>query len=100
MERVGRSAVTSLDVVDWAEMSLREQLLLAAQTDVLVGDHGAGLSHMALMAKDRIVVELTNALMNELDYFAVVAELLELRYLKVFDSNLTADVIEAALMCE
>lgn len=49
-------ARSNLDVhiraIDFATLSFREQIALARQTDILVGVHGAGLTHTLFMKQD------------------------------------------------
>jgi glycoprotein 2-beta-D-xylosyltransferase len=40
-----------VQAVDWAEHTFAEQLAIVAATDVLVGVHGAGLSHVVFMTQ-------------------------------------------------
>jgi EGF domain-specific O-GlcNAc transferase len=46
--------------VDLAELPLREQVALAAATDVFVGHHGAGMMHLLFLPADAAVVEVTS----------------------------------------
>ena len=47
--------------VDLAGLTLREQVALAAETDVFVGHHGAGLMHLLFLPADAAVVEITSS---------------------------------------
>jgi hypothetical protein len=49
---------TTHEVVDWAELSGREQATKAARADVFVGMHGAGLTHIQYAHEDAVLVEL------------------------------------------
>jgi hypothetical protein len=49
---------TTHEVVDWAELSGREQAIKAARADVFVGMHGAGLTHIQYAHEDAVLVEL------------------------------------------
>eukprot|EP00698_Gefionella_okellyi_P018547 TRINITY_DN5569_c0_g1_i1.p1 TRINITY_DN5569_c0_g1~~TRINITY_DN5569_c0_g1_i1.p1 ORF type:complete len:536 (-),score=115.97 TRINITY_DN5569_c0_g1_i1:33-1640(-) len=44
--------------VDFARISFREQLEVIRKTNILIGMHGAGLSHLLFLPKEAIVVEL------------------------------------------
>ncbi|KAK6540826.1 hypothetical protein TWF694_008214 [Orbilia ellipsospora] len=48
----------NINVVDMAKLSLREQLAIIVQTDVLVGVHGAGHTHGFFLPKQSSVVEI------------------------------------------
>ncbi|KAJ2981389.1 hypothetical protein NQ176_g2048 [Zarea fungicola] len=47
-----------LEVVDFASMPLAEQIKVARRTDVLVGVHGAGLTHAMFMKPGSVLVEI------------------------------------------
>lgn len=47
----------NIDVVDFATMSFADQLRLVQRTDVLVGHHGAAMTHILFMAPESAVVE-------------------------------------------
>jgi hypothetical protein len=49
---------TSVEVIDWVQMSGREQVAKAAAADVLIGMHGAGLAHIQYAHNDIVLVEL------------------------------------------
>jgi capsular polysaccharide biosynthesis protein len=49
---------TTHEVVDWAELSGREQAIKAARADIFVGMHGAGLTHIQYAHEDAVLVEL------------------------------------------
>lgn len=46
------------DVVDFAQMSFQSQVQIAAQTDVLLGVHGNGLSHTLFLKEGSTLIEL------------------------------------------
>lgn len=47
-----------IDLVDFAEFSFSEQLKIARQTDILVGVHGAGLTHGIFLPPGSTMVEI------------------------------------------
>jgi len=52
---------SKVNVVDFGSISLREQVALAADTDVFIGHHGAGLMHLLFLPSDAAVVEITSS---------------------------------------
>jgi capsular polysaccharide biosynthesis protein len=50
--------VTMKDSNDWGKMSVREQLLLLRDTDVLMGIEGAGLLNVLYLQPGAVVVDL------------------------------------------
>ena len=46
------------EVVDWVNLGGKEQALKASRADVLVGMHGAGLTHIQYGHEDMVLVEL------------------------------------------
>lgn len=55
------SAGLSVDIVDPATLSLRDQVVVAARSEILVGAHGAGLAHAFAMADYGAVAEIVAA---------------------------------------
>lgn len=47
-----------LNVVDFAQLSFTEQLAIDRSTDILVGVHGAGLTHGMFLPRDSVLVEI------------------------------------------
>jgi capsular polysaccharide biosynthesis protein len=50
--------VTMKDSSDWGDMTVREQLLLLRDTDVLVGIEGAGLLNVLYLQPGAVIVDL------------------------------------------
>jgi EGF domain-specific O-GlcNAc transferase len=48
----------TINVVDYATYPFEEQLRISAQSDILVGVHGAGLTHVMFMPETSAIVEL------------------------------------------
>ena len=69
----------NVEVVDFAELSMLEQLQLVRRTDILVGVHGAGLTHGMFLQPGSTMVEI---LPRELNYkgFRNLAKLLGHHY--------------------
>jgi hypothetical protein len=80
----------------------REQLMLIRQAHVLIGNHGAALSHLMFMDKSRShVIEFTT---DYLDFFSVLAEWkgMNIEWINLdYDGKLIGPVIErAAILVE
>lgn len=69
-----------VELVDFAEMSFPDQIRLVRSTDILVGVHGAGLTHELFLTQGSTVVEI---MPEQLNYkgFANMAKLLGHHYL-------------------
>ena len=57
MELLRKLPETTCELVDCAELSGKEQVAKAARADIIVGMHGAGLTHIQY-AHDLVLVEL------------------------------------------
>ena len=44
-------------VIDFQDMSIKDQVILVNKSDILGGIHGAGLTNMLFLEKDKRVVE-------------------------------------------
>jgi capsular polysaccharide biosynthesis protein len=51
------AVVVQINSIDFASLSFREQLALIRKTDILVGAHGAALSHMMFLPSTSVVIE-------------------------------------------
>lgn len=71
--------------VDFATLSLQEQLKIVQETDVLVGVHGAGLTHGMFMQPRSTIVELLPSDLNHKG-FRNMAMLMDHAYLSVHSS--------------
>ena len=47
-----------INLVDFAALSLREQVLLIQDTDILIGHHGAGMTHVLFLPERSAVIEI------------------------------------------
>ena len=65
--------------IDFGSLSWRDQVLQAAQTDILVGVHGNGLSNLLWLPRHAAVVEIFPPDFHAFDY-QVMAELVGLSY--------------------
>ena len=48
----------TINLVDFSTLSLREQIILVQSTDVLIGHHGAGMTHVLFLPEESAVVEI------------------------------------------
>jgi len=64
-----------VQAVDYAKLSWPEQLAIDVDTDILVGMHGAGLTHMMFTPRSAAVVELTQEGGNHWKLFKMLAAL-------------------------
>ncbi|KAL8388846.1 hypothetical protein RB595_008972 [Gaeumannomyces hyphopodioides] len=55
-----RHPSSKVNVVDFAQLNLREQVQLAVDTDIFIGHHGAGMMHLFFLPPDAAVVEITS----------------------------------------
>jgi glycoprotein 2-beta-D-xylosyltransferase len=65
------SNATSVEIVRFEMMSHAEQVRTVREADILIGNHGAGLSNLMFMDRNSSVVEFTD---NFLDFFVYLAE--------------------------
>jgi capsular polysaccharide biosynthesis protein len=97
---VNEEAVTSMlmnegfEIVAWENMTFNEQIQLAAQTNFLVGLHGAGLTNMIFMNPGGIVLELIRMPENNPCYH-FLAHAAELRHYTLQCRSLSEDIHNA-----
>ena len=48
----------TINLVDFAAISVRDQVVLVQNTDVLIGHHGAGMTHVLFLSEQSAVVEI------------------------------------------
>jgi hypothetical protein len=84
-------------LVDFEGMSPAEQLRIINQTDVLIGQHGAGLTHLLFLHDDAVLVELNDS-DQRLGHFRMLSEGVGLDYREFLVDGLhvtlSADVID------
>ena len=91
----------SFEFVDMATIAPEVQVALAQHSQVLVGQHGAGLTHMIWMPKGSTVIEIHPPLPEEaVDVFRLLAKALGHNYIRIPQSHVHAkidssDLIEA-----
>jgi EGF domain-specific O-GlcNAc transferase len=54
----------NIRLVDFGTLNLREQALLAQETDIMIGHHGAGLTHILFMPEQSAVIEILPPIFN------------------------------------
>lgn len=69
-ERYPHSAI---QVVDFADISVKEQIQLVQSTDILIGHHGAALTHTIFMSPESTVVEILPRYFNQHGFRATAA---------------------------
>ncbi|ROT42604.1 hypothetical protein SODALDRAFT_326763 [Sodiomyces alkalinus F11] len=84
-----------VQAVDFAALSFPDQLRVARETDVLVGVHGAGLTHVLFMRRGAgAVVEIQPDGLDQKGY-RNVANLLDLGYFRIHGAGVSMPVDEA-----
>jgi hypothetical protein len=74
---------------DTGKMSVVEQIALFANADIVVGEHGAGLTNILFCKEGALVIELFQNLIDTSFWFP--AQVLNLNYIPVNNLNLNAD---------
>jgi hypothetical protein len=82
-----------ISVIDFARMPPREQIQAAQNCDILVGQHGAGLTHMLWMKPGSHVVEIAPPLPIQVrEIFSQLAIVLGHSYTRVTQESVHAEV--------
>lgn len=71
----------SIRVVDFGKMTIKEQIQMACQSDVLIGVHGAGFTHSMFLERGAAVVELVPREFNHKG-FRNLAQAMDLTYFR------------------
>ena len=79
-----------IDVVDFANLTMKEQLAIVQKTDILAGMHGAGLTHSMFLPPGATLVEILPPKLNHCG-FRNVAHLAGLRYFTTHADGLFGD---------
>ena len=58
LQQLANSKKIRFLAVDLAELTMREQLEITSATDILIGVHGAGLSHSIFLQPEAILIEI------------------------------------------
>ncbi|KAJ1452360.1 hypothetical protein M885DRAFT_527245 [Pelagophyceae sp. CCMP2097] len=92
-----RSPRLIVKVVEFNKLTLCQQFCESAQTDVLVGQHGAGLTHTALLRQSAALVEIVPLPMDFKTIFHCTAGLRNAHYTHVLQNATHApvDVVDA-----
>lgn len=69
--------------VAWSELTFREQLEVAATTDIFIGAHGAGLSHVLFLPPYSGMIEIVPSGFAGEPHFRAFSQWLEMQYAQV-----------------
>ncbi len=78
LESISQATGYPVNVVDFAEISFREQLQIVANTDLFMGVHGNGLTHLLFLPDDATVLEYYEG--GESAFFRLFSQLRGLHY--------------------
>lgn len=91
----------ALNIYDTTDLEVRDQVQLAAETRVLIGQHGAGLTNMVFMKPGGVVIEIHPPLPAEaVDTFALLARACGHTYVRVPQTGVHANVDPDVLTAE
>ncbi len=76
-----------LDFNHFEQLSIQQQLTIITQTDLFIGMHGAGLTHVLFMKSNRILIELTTILWQSRKHFEYMASMNQINYHRCFIEN-------------
>lgn len=96
-------APNSFVIEDLAQVAPEVQVALARKADVLIGQHGAGLTHMIWMKPGSIVIEIQPPLPDEaVEVFSSLAKALGLEYIRLPQQHVHSAIDEIAMreICE
>lgn len=85
LQEIAEIEGVSLHVVDFATISFLEQIDIIANTDILLGVHGNGLSHLLFLPKNAAVIEISSQDAQMLDY-RLFADARNLDYLGIISN--------------
>ncbi len=86
LDKIGNLSHVDLHVVDFASMSFEQQIKTVANTDVLLGVHGNGLSHALFMSPGSTLIELFPKKSFRAEY-KILASLRGLKYFGWIDEE-------------
>jgi glycoprotein 2-beta-D-xylosyltransferase len=78
------------------QLSIEEQLTIITQTDIFLGMHGAGLTHVMFLKSNRILIELTTFEWQRQRHFELIASMNKINYQRCVIQNghpTTAEII-------
>ena len=79
-------------VFDFGQLTFAQQVARAARSDVLIGPHGAGLTHMLWLRDHRLVIEIQKEGQRRGDYYFHMAVVSNKSFLRLEVGN--ADVLD------
>lgn len=91
--------VTDVQLVRFEEMTFEEQLLTIRETHILIGNHGAGISHLLFLQDDSFVLEFAQDASSMFVEFARWKPKVQHILLSTLDSNvIPQDMIEREIV--
>jgi capsular polysaccharide biosynthesis protein len=81
------------------QLSIQEQLTIITQTDIFIGMHGAGLTHVIFMKSNRILIELTAIQWQRQKHFEQLASMNNINYHHCLIQNGHSTTTETIFNC-
>ncbi|CAM4873471.1 unnamed protein product [Rotaria socialis] len=81
------------------ESSMEQQLNVISQTDIFIGVHGAGLTHVLFMKPNRCLIELTTLLWESQHHFELMASINSINYRRCLTTDGSQDTSQTIFEC-
>ncbi|CAF4717669.1 unnamed protein product, partial [Rotaria socialis] len=76
-----------------------QQLNVISQTDIFIGVHGAGLTHVLFMKPNRCLIELTTLLWESQHHFELMASINSINYRRCLTTDGSQDTSQTIFEC-